>query len=200
VSEATLAILAGGASSRMGRPKAELRVGGKPILSYLLDQFAWSGPTLLVTAPGRERPAGSERFDREVTDSAAGEGPLRGVLTALEAARTDILVVTSCDMPRVEGSQLSWLAQTLAAHRDATLLMLMRGDGRPEPLPFAVRASCEPLVRVHLGVGERSLHSLIAVSGALSLSAPSEWPASTWMNLNTPDDVTQFLRGVRVQR
>jgi molybdopterin-guanine dinucleotide biosynthesis protein A len=200
VSEATLAILAGGESRRMGRPKTELRIGGKPILKYLLDRFVWPGPTLLVTAPGRERPPGSERFDREVTDPAPGEGPRRGVLTALEAATTDILVVTSCDMPGVDGGQLSWIARTLAAHRDATLLMLVRDHSTHEPLPFAVRASCKPLVGEHLSAGGRSLRSLTGVSGALTVPAPPEWPASTWRNLNTPDDVTRFLRDVGGQR
>jgi molybdopterin-guanine dinucleotide biosynthesis protein A len=200
VSAATLAILAGGQSRRMGRPKAELRVGGKPILSYLLDRFAWSGPTLLVTTPGRERPAGWERFDREATDPAPGEGPLRGVLTALEATTTQILVVASCDMPGVEGRQLSRIAEWLAEHSESPLIMLTRDDGSLEPLPFAVRASALGLIRDHLAAGGRSLHSLMQIPGASSLAAPSDWPASTWMNLNTPDDVTQFLRGVGGQR
>ena len=39
----TLAILAGGQSSRMGAPKANLDVGGKPMLRYLLDQARWAG-------------------------------------------------------------------------------------------------------------------------------------------------------------
>ena len=90
--DVTLAVLAGGEGSRMGRPKGELLVRGRPILVHLVEQLAWRGPTLLVTAPGRERPAGGERFDREVVDAVAGEGPLRGLLTALEAATTEIVL------------------------------------------------------------------------------------------------------------
>ena len=197
---ATLAILAGGESRRMGRPKAELRIGAKPILEYLLDRFQWAGPTILVTAPGRERPAGSERFDREAMDVVPGEGPLRGVLTALEATRTEILVVASCDMPGVERRQLSWIEQTLAAHPDSPLLMMKRDDAGLEPLPLAVRASALPLIRDHLTAGGRSLHSLTRIAGALILPAPPDWPASTWMNLNTPEDVTAFLRDASRQR
>ena len=48
---------------------------------------------MLVTAPGIARPRGAERFDREVVDPVAGLGPLRGLMTALENASTDIVVV-----------------------------------------------------------------------------------------------------------
>src|SRR6195952_3674281 len=99
--QTTLAVLAGGESTRMGEPKAALRVGGKPILQYLIERFAWPGPTLLVTAPGRERPPGWERFDREVPDPVAGAGPLRGVMTALEAIKTPFVAVVTVDMPGI---------------------------------------------------------------------------------------------------
>src|SRR5687768_6739433 len=110
----TLAVLAGGDGSRMGRPKAELRVGDVPILRWLIDRWRWDGgPTLLITAPGRERPPGGEAFEREVSDAVGGQGPLRGVATALAAARTPIIVVATCDMPCVSAQQFRWLAEAL---------------------------------------------------------------------------------------
>src|SRR5688572_29494375 len=98
-SSTTLAILAGGAGSRMGRAKSLLTVHGRPVLEYLHRQFAWPGPTLLVTTPGRERPPGHELFSREVTDPVADLGPLRGLLTALEQCTTPLLIVSTVDMP-----------------------------------------------------------------------------------------------------
>ena len=189
---ATLAILAGGAGSRMGRPKAELRVAGRPILGWLLDRLQWDGPTLLVTAPGRERPPGAERFGREVTDPAGGEGPMRGVLTALDAASTELVLVTTCDMPRVGTQHLAWLAGELAGRPPCPLAMIGRG-GRPEPFPLAVRRSATASVREHFDRGARAVHSLTDLSGAIVLPAPDQWPADVWTNLNTPDDLAAFL-------
>jgi molybdopterin-guanine dinucleotide biosynthesis protein A len=71
----TLAVLAGGEGRRMGGPKGVLALDGRPILERLLDRLDWPGPTLLVTAPGREHPPGWRRFTNEVTDPVAGEGP-----------------------------------------------------------------------------------------------------------------------------
>jgi molybdenum cofactor guanylyltransferase len=190
---ATLAILAGGAGSRMGRPKEELRIGDQPILSYLRERYQWSGPTILVTAPGRGRPPGVEGFDREVIDPVAGEGPLRGVITALEVTETDILVVASCDMPLVEGRQLLWVAQQLEHRPVAPLVMLRRAGGEIEPLPFAIRASALAAAHRHMTGGSRSLHSLAELEGAHVASVPQDWSASTWTNLNTPADLAAFF-------
>ena len=43
LSDVTLAILAGGAGSRMGMPKGQLILNGRPILEYLLDHLDWPG-------------------------------------------------------------------------------------------------------------------------------------------------------------
>lgn len=196
---ATLAILAGGEGRRMGTPKGELRVSGTPILSYLLDRFRWSGPTLLVTAPGRERPPGAERFTREVTDPTRGGGPLRGVLTALEASHTDALIVTPCDMPRVEARQLLWLVDALLHRPAASIVMLSRAGGRVEPFPLALRGETLHSLTSHFASGQRAMHSLMNVEGAVQVSAPLEWSPDLWTNLNAPDDLAAFDKSERRQ-
>jgi molybdopterin-guanine dinucleotide biosynthesis protein A len=106
LSRVTLAVLAGGMGVRMGGAKSGLRIGGVAILRYLFQRVDWAGPTLLVSGVGNEGPAGCELFDGEVTDAVTGEGPLRGVLTALEGAGTDVVAVVSVDMPGVGRAQV----------------------------------------------------------------------------------------------
>ena len=112
--DATLAILAGGEGSRMGMPKAHLTIDGRPILDYLLDEIPWPGPTMLVTAPGREHPPGWKRFTHEVTDPAARQQPLRGVLTALENLATPLLLILTVDMPAIRRLQCDAASRFLA--------------------------------------------------------------------------------------
>src|SRR5262249_18304154 len=121
-SNVTLAVLAGGAGAGMGRGKGGLMIGEMPILQFLVDRLAWPGETLLVTAAGRERPPGSERFEREVTDAVAGEGPLRGVLTALDHIETEAAIVVTVDMPNVTREQLRWLQTQLTAESLGVML------------------------------------------------------------------------------
>jgi molybdopterin-guanine dinucleotide biosynthesis protein A len=189
----TLAILAGGEGSRMGMPKGELRVGGEPILAYQLRQIAWDGPTMLVTAPGREGPPGHEAFDREVVDPFGGLGPLRGVLTALEQAATPLVVVATVDMPGVRAEQLRFLVAEL--HRRAGALgVMMRWGGGVEPFPCAFQTGATAVVARELQEGRRAVHSLCRHDGFAAVYAPRNWDARVWTNLNQPGDVRQFLR------
>ena len=187
--QVTLAILAGGEGSRMGRPKGLLEIGGKPILAYLMEKLRWPGPTLLVTGPGREKPPGSELFSREVVDAVAGEGPLRGVLTALEGCSTSIVVVATVDMPGIGAQQLVWLIGELKVWEDAMGVMCLRTSGRLEPFPAAFRGEAVELVRRRLAGNDRSVHSLAEDQAIVALRCPRDWPESVWTNLNRPEDV-----------
>ena len=189
LTDVTLAVLAGGAGSRMGRPKGLLAVGGVPILAYLLDRLAWPGPTLLVTAPGRERPPGHDRFDAEAVDPTADQGPLRGVLTALEAATTPVVVVATVDMPGVSRGQVEWMLGRLGP--DGTGLMTARGN-QVEPFPCALRTTAADAVRARVAGGRRSVHGLAAEPGFAVVPAPIGWAESVWTNLNTPADLAAF--------
>ena len=191
----TLAILAGGEGSRMGKPKGELSVNGISILSHLLKQFHWPGPTLLVTAPGREHPPDWELFSREVVDPVAGEGPLRGVLTALEASETLFTLVTTVDMPEVGIGQLTWLAEALDEWDDALGILMERpGEAqRIEPFPSIFHRDAAGLIRSRLQAGLGSVQSLPNTEEVFLLQPPIGWPERIWTNLNRPEDLQAWL-------
>jgi molybdopterin-guanine dinucleotide biosynthesis protein A len=190
----TLAVLAGGEGSRMGRPKGELHVGGVPLLEYLHRHLAWPGPTLLVTAPGRERPAGAALFDREVSDAVSGAGPLLGILTALENATTPLIVVAAIDMPLVTRRHLDWLVQQLSDMPDRAGAFLRRA-GFLEPFPCAFRSQeALTVVADALDAGRRSVRSLLDVGGFEAVDAPADWGDDVWTNLNDPAAWDAFVR------
>jgi molybdopterin-guanine dinucleotide biosynthesis protein A len=197
--DVTLAILAGGEGTRMGRPKGDLEINGKPILRYLLRRFGWRGPTLLVTAPGRERPPAHGDFDREAVDPKSGQGPLRGIITALENAPTELLVITTVDMPGVQPSQLDRLAEVLRGEPKLLGLMVRRGlneDSIIEPFPSAFRRAAAPALSRRLSAGQGSVGALGSLREFRVLAAPKDWDDATWLNLNYPADVTKFVRRV----
>lgn len=212
-SKFTLALLAGGEGSRMGMPKGELVVSGEPILRYLKRRFQWPGPTLLVTAPGREHPTGWELFEREAVDPVGGFGPLRGILTALENAVTERVMVMPVDMPGLAAEQLRWLASAFdilhARRPDLCGLMTCRAIGddasdpmvrverRVEPLPAAFHRNAAAPIRVRLEAGHGSVHALAAVPGFLVMDSPRGWGEGTWVNLNRPEDLRQYLQSGR---
>ena len=192
MNDVTLAILAGGEGSRMGQPKGDLRIDDEPILAYLLREIAWDGPSLLVTAPGREHPPGWERFDREAVDPVAAQGPLRGVLTALEHATTPAIVVTTVDMPGVRAAQLRSVVGELARRPDALGIMTRRG-AQVEPFPSAFRLDARGVVKAELEGNRRSVRRLCDRAEFTSVPAPREWNESVWTNLNRTSDLEAFL-------
>jgi molybdenum cofactor guanylyltransferase len=188
--DVTLAILAGGEGSRMGRAKAELRIDGTPILQWLLEKIQWSGPKMLVTAPGRERPAGWEKFDVEVVDPQAGVGPIRGLLTALENAKTRMIVVSTVDMPMVRAEQLSWYVEKLSAKPQAAGCIGRHGE-QIEPFPSVWRCeSGKTIVQEHVTAGRRSVYSLRDHPDVEVIETP--W--DIFLNLNRPEDLQAFAK------
>ncbi len=187
--DTALAILAGGEGSRMGRAKGELVIAGKPILAHLLDQLAWQGDTVLITAPGRENPTGHELFTRECVDPIAGLGPLRGIITALESGVAQRYLFVPVDMPGVTQVQLAFL---LEQHdRMGGLGLMLRRDAI-EPMPAILRADLLPVLQERLAIGQRSLYRLAVDGFVQTLDAPRDWPGSVWANLNSPEDLRTF--------
>ena len=195
MTDAVLAILAGGRGLRMGTPKGLLRLQQRPILQYILERLGWPGPVWLITAPGSEHPPGWEKCDRELTDPVADLGPLRGVLTALEQLDGPELLVTTIDMPRVSADALRWMLEQLRGRPEiAGLMCATTGDKgtRIEPFPLTLRRTAEPIIRSRLTSGRASVRKLLEDPAFVSVNPPAEFPADLWLNLNLPEDLQMF--------
>jgi len=190
----TLAVLAGGQGSRMGTEKGLLRVRGEPILLHLLQQLRWSGSTMLVTARHRTPPPGAELFNRVAVDAVDGQGPLRGVLTALENSPGDVVAIT-IDMPAITRDMLESLVEALRIQPQLDGLMLegsFDGGTRVEPFPSIYRQSARTAIATALSQNRRSLCGLLHDSKFAAMPTPDDWPTSVWTNLNSPADLEAF--------
>ncbi len=184
MNDVTLVVLAGGKGSRMGRPKSEIAIGGKPILRYLLDQFQWAGPKMLATAPDRERPIGWELFDVEVTDPEPEMGPMGGIITSLSQIKTEWALFATIDMPRIRPEHLAFLVAWASSPRAGTFL----DDGTIlQPFPCIIHRNARSLIQTH-----RSVKSLATLPGFQIVPAPLSWPGDSFTNLNTPEDLKDF--------
>jgi molybdopterin-guanine dinucleotide biosynthesis protein A len=95
-------VLAGGRSTRMGRPKASLEWHGSTLLHRVTGIVgrAVAGPVIVVRAPDQELPELPPGV-RVVEDPAEGRGPLQGIAAGLAAVadEAELAYVSSTDVP-----------------------------------------------------------------------------------------------------
>ncbi|MEZ4383347.1 MAG: NTP transferase domain-containing protein [Nannocystaceae bacterium] len=111
-------LLAGGASSRMGRPKAWLDWRGVPLLRHLVDLFVAAGARVVVVgARGEalpELPADALRVDDPPAEDGRRGGPLVGLLAGLEALAAaprpgELAFFSACDGVFLSRAHLDFL-------------------------------------------------------------------------------------------
>jgi molybdopterin-guanine dinucleotide biosynthesis protein A len=147
---ATLLLLAGGDSRRMGWPKALLPVGGATLLEWIAEGLAPEFEGLLVAArePGQVPPGLRPHF---VADLHPGAGPLAGIEAGLAATEHEAVFAVACDMPHVEPE----LARRLVAEAAGYDAAVPRVGGRPEPTCAAYRRSAAAGLSAALAAGGR---------------------------------------------
>jgi molybdopterin-guanine dinucleotide biosynthesis protein A len=134
-------VLAGGRSSRMGRPKAALEWHGSTLLRRICGIVgrAVDGPVVVVRAPGQDLPALPDGVE-VVEDAREGRGPLQGIAAGLQAVRDDaeIAYVSSTDVPLLHPR---FVSRILAALDDETDVVLPEVGGHRHPLAAAYRTA-----------------------------------------------------------
>jgi molybdenum cofactor guanylyltransferase len=91
------AVLAGGESRRMGTDKALIEIDGVALVTRAVDALTIAGADPVVVVGG-DADALATLGLRHVADEWPGEGPLGGIITALEALAADVVMVLSCDL------------------------------------------------------------------------------------------------------
>lgn len=188
----TLAIQAGGESSRMGQDKALLLVNGQPLIARVLSRLSNLADDVLVTTnhPDDFRFLGVPLYP----DKYPGKGALGGLYTALEAAGQPLVAVVACDMPFASADLLAYARDRLLS--TGADVAIPRSEEGFEPFHAVYRReTCLPAVKKALDAGERRLISWfpdVTVSSIL----PEEWlpydpDLLAFWNLNTPDDFRQ---------
>jgi len=190
-------VLAGGRSSRMGRDKALLQLGGRSMLEIALDKLR------ALPLPAPPRVAGARSGAGAVADLHPGCGPLSGMEAALAASNRPLNVFLPLDMPLLPAKFLSWMLRR--AQITGAMVTVPRINGRPQPLCAVYHQELlGPITRSLLAgnyqvmpvVCSAPSHSIDLFDVELVASADPEMPAFSllpayrWFhNCNTPEDM-----------
>ncbi len=136
-------VLAGGRSTRMGRPKATLDWHGSTLVRRAVGIVGRvvDGPVVVVRARGQELPA--LPADVEIAqDAREARGPLQGIAAGLEAIgdRADAVFVCGVDAPLLHPALVRHVIASLA-DGDELDVALPQAHGFPHPLAAAYRTT-----------------------------------------------------------
>jgi len=180
-------ILAGGKSSRMGRgDKCLLPLGGKPILTRIVETLAPQVCDLLINANGDAASFGRYGYAVEPDSIPGSQGPLAGLLTGMQWSKARhpkaayILSVPS-DTPLLPTDLVTRLAVALA-HRRADIAIAESEDGTHPTIglwPVDLAAKLEfDLMETDIRSLHRWMHQFRV--------ATARFETNALLNLNTP--------------
>jgi molybdopterin-guanine dinucleotide biosynthesis protein A len=184
---ASAVVLAGGGSRRMGRDKALLPVAGKPLIETIVLRLRERFDDILISA-GR---ADDYRFLglEIVPDAAPGQGPLRGVASALPRIKHDLAFVTACDIP---GIDLEFVERLIDLAEGRDLVLPFRPPDLYEPLFAVYRRSVAGPAEDVLAAGRRSLLDLLDKVRVRRVEIPEGLSLG---NINTRADYRTLVGG-----
>jgi molybdenum cofactor guanylyltransferase len=190
-------VLACGSSLRFGGDKAAALLGDRTLLQRVCDRAASQVNRLVVNRNSGSASLASGEYE-VLPDGWPGEGPLGGILAALEYALSHGFTHVAsfpCDAPFLPADLVNRLReQLIAAKADYCIARC----GEQEHRAFALwDVTCAALLKSAFLEGLRSLRD---VSGVLTKtvadfpSGPESAVGDPFLNINTPDDLVLAAR------
>ena len=185
----TLAIQAGGKSSRMGQDKALMLFRGVPLIQYVMECLASIADEIIVTTNQPENYGflGVPLFP----DIRPGRGALGGLYTAFKSASCNLVAVVACDMPFASSAFFLAGTKLLSAHEAD--IVIPRTKYGYEPLHALYRRdTCIHPIEEALDANKWKVISWFEKVNIHALTPEESTRYNpdglTFLNLNTPED------------
>ncbi len=185
------AVLAGGASSRMGRNKSLLELNGERMIERVVARLEQSSDdVMVVTNDFATYPFLAERVRFVADVGGAGQGPLAGIAAAVNAARHDRVLVVATDMPFLNVALIRYLAM-LDPLADVVVPVISE-DGFPETLHAIYHKRALPAITAQLAAGRRKITHFFREVRVVTVPRPDvqryDPDLRSFFNANTPDE------------
>jgi molybdenum cofactor guanylyltransferase len=191
IAGASAVVLAGGKSSRMGRPKALLPFGDEPLIVHIVRALKRIfAEIVVVAAPGQELPTLPVKL---VRDEVAYQGPVGGIYYGLQATGGEFSFITSCDVAFVNSPLISYLTSQISQYD----VVVPYWQDRFQPLHAVYRRTLLPLLAGQLERGELRpvyLFDKVRTRRVAEEEIRSFDPQGlSFFNMNTPADYQEAL-------
>ncbi|AXP77021.1 TPA: molybdenum cofactor guanylyltransferase MobA [Haemophilus influenzae] len=183
-------ILAGGKALRMGGQDKGLQILGKQsLIEHVINRLQPQIHQISINTNRNQTEYakfGFPVFSDELPDF---QGPLSGMLTALEKTKSDFILFTPCDTPFFPMNLLDKLKS--AVKNDRTLIAYACDEEREHPVFCLMSVQLKEKLRHYLASGERRLLQFMKENGGISVKFTQE--EGNFENFNTLDDLKKTV-------
>jgi molybdopterin-guanine dinucleotide biosynthesis protein A len=184
--KATAIIMAGGNSTRMGTDKSMLPIDGRSIVERICERLSACFEQILISAGNKDK---FEFLGYEVIpDKIPGQGPLMGIVSALQASSNELNFIVACDIPHIELRHVRRIISE-AADGEYDIVVPVAGDGQYEPLFAVYRKNTLRVVNKVLAAGGRKISDVFALCNVKKIDLGADL-----VNLNTTAEYEEFLK------
>ena len=186
------AVLCGGLSSRMGRDKALLTVGGLTLIERIFRTASACADDCFLVADKKDKYAFLEA--PVVTDSFLRCGPIGGIHAALMACRNDKCLILSCDMPLISEKTIDQLFNT----RTSAEIVAAKSTKGIEPVCAIYAKSCLPTLEAQVKDKNYRLMDLLGTMETQIITIEgNRKEESEFMNVNCAADFRRLQTKIK---
>jgi molybdopterin-guanine dinucleotide biosynthesis protein A len=185
-SNISIAILAGGRSSRMGTDKSRLLLQGRPIFEHVLERLTPLNLPVIIIANDLEK---YRCYELPIfPDVIPNGGSLGGLYSAIYCSKSDYTLCVGCDMPFLNTNLLAYLVAQCGDYD----LVVPRVDGLAQPFHAVYNKNCLSTIHTHIGQGRlraSGFYASLKVRWVEAEELSAFDPAyNSFVNINTPEE------------
>ncbi len=179
-------ILAGGQARRMdGQDKGLIKLANKPMIEYVLGAFESQTGSIIINA-NRNQTLYEKYGHPVVADQIEGYcGPLAGMASGMQEAKTDYVVTAPCDSPFIPADLVDKLYSTLSQEKAEICTAFC--NGRLQPVFTLMQTDLLPSILSFLNNGERKIDKWFE-KHRLAVADFSDQP-DTFININSAEEL-----------
>ncbi len=181
-------ILAGGKSTRMEEDKALLKVSGLRLIEKIIRNIKPYFQEIIISTS----PDTIHRYTflplRTAVDKESHQGPLRGILTGLQASQYPVNFVIGCDIPEIH---IPFLQMMMMFTGEYDIVVPVTGEDKFEPLFAFYHHRLIPQIQELLKQGVRQILKLLPLCRVKYIQMVDQ---SWFNNLNTMEDYERYMK------
>ncbi|RHO88130.1 molybdenum cofactor guanylyltransferase [Ruminococcus sp. AF41-9] len=183
----SMVVLAGGASSRMGRDKSDLTIEGKTFLEMQIEKGRKLGINDILLSGYH----GEKKYEYPIVpDRFPGKGPLGGLEACFRKAKNPYCLVLGVDVPLVPADELA--AMIRQAQNSEARAVILSHSGHEEPLMGVYRTELADAMLEEITERKGAVFAFLRRNGYECYE--SQVPDWYFSNINDPQTYQEMIK------